>query len=299
MRRLALTGSIALIVALAAPLCATGQVVLDSIERLDFDRPEAWAMKYFASLNLLTGFGPSPDLPAGAVVVAMEIDSVPSLSAAQQRVGFNGTKDEDLDRTSVFGRPRVTVGLPRGFAIEGSYLPPIDISGVEPDLAALALTRRLASRGRFDTGLRLTYQHGSFSGDFTCSAREIESGANAFGCEVPSNDEMTLDAATVEIALARRPSASGWRPHVALALTAMDLDFQVRADYRGLADRTRLVASGETYSVTAGISRDFDQRWRWTAEIFYSPLDVVRPPSPSATDDGLLNARLLLSYRAR
>lgn len=278
----------------------SAQVLLSGTDNLDFDRPEAWAMKYFASLNLLTGFGPARASTPGSVVVGFEVDSVPSLSVAERRVGFNGTKDEDINRTSVFGRPRVAVGLPKDFTLEGSYLPPIDISGVEPDLLALALSRPLRSTRRMNTGLRLAVQHGTFSGDFTCSAREIDNGPNDFGCEVPSNDEMTVDTASLEFSVARRTdSEASLEPYASVAVTSMDLEFQVRADYRGLNDRTRLVASGTTYSVALGVARQIKGRWRWAGEVFYSPLDVLRPPATSSGNDALLNARLLISYRAR
>jgi hypothetical protein len=282
------------------PTALSAQVLLDSTDNLDFDRPEAWAMQYFSSVNLMTGFGPPQALPAGAVVVGLEVDWIPSLSEAEQRVGFNGTKSEDLDRTSVFGRPRVAVGLPGQFALEASYLPPIDISGVEPDLVALALSRRLPTTRKIDSGLRLTLQRGSFSGDFTCSAREIESGPNEFGCEVPSDDEMTLETASLELSVARRGAGeSSLTPYASLAVTAMDLEFQVRADYSGLMDRTRLVASGTTYSMSLGVGRRFGDGWRWAGEVFYSPLDAARPAGTPPTDDSLLNARMLLTYRAR
>lgn len=288
--------------ALAAciPTVSSTQVLLDGTDSLDFDRPEAWAMQYFASLNVLTGFGPPQELSPGTVVVGFEVDSVPSLDERELRVGFNGTKTEDINRTSVFGRPRVAVGLAGNFILEGSYLPPIDISGVEPDLMALALSRPLPPTQNLNMGLRIALQHGTFSGDFTCSADEIAKGPNTFGCEVPSDDEMTVDTSTLEFAISRRlGDGERFAPYASVAVSYMDLDFQVRADYRGLNDRTRLVASGTTYSVAAGLARHVGERWRWAGEVFYSPLDVVRPPATSTENDAFLNARLMLTYRAR
>ncbi len=298
MSKLGTTWFLALITTLGSvTLCA--QIPVTASASLDFDRPEAWAMKYFASVNLLTGFGPPQDLEPGGIVVGLEADSVPSLSAAERRVGFNGTKEEDINRTSIFGRPRLAVGLPRGFTVEGSYLAAIDISGVEPDLLALGLARTLATRS-VRTGLRLTVQHGTFAGDFTCSANEIANGPNEFGCELPSNDEITIDSTSLEVSLARAKGAEGrLEPYVSAAVNFMDLEFQVRADYRGLNDRSRLLTSGTTLSVALGVARQGRDGWRWATELFYSPLEVVRPPSTATENDGLLNARVLLAYTVR
>jgi hypothetical protein len=46
------------IVLIAAAGTASAQVI-DDVEELAWDRPEAWAMKYFSSVSLLTG--PAPD----------------------------------------------------------------------------------------------------------------------------------------------------------------------------------------------------------------------------------------------
>ena len=95
MKRSGIAWLIGLLAALTS-VSAPAQVLLAGTDNLDFDRPEAWAMKYFASLNLLTGFGPPQDLSPGSVVVGFEVDSVPSLDETQRRVGFNGTKNEDM-----------------------------------------------------------------------------------------------------------------------------------------------------------------------------------------------------------
>lgn len=66
---------------------------------IGFDRPEAWALKYFASATLLSGLWP-PDPPEqrrfGAVTLGLEVDWLPTLDAGQQRVGFNGPAPEGL-----------------------------------------------------------------------------------------------------------------------------------------------------------------------------------------------------------
>ena len=50
-----LVAIVVLLTASAAP--ARAQIVLGDTETLDFDRPESWGMKYYASLALLTSMG--------------------------------------------------------------------------------------------------------------------------------------------------------------------------------------------------------------------------------------------------
>ena len=59
--------------------------------------------------------------------LALEVTQVPHLSTRERTVGFGGFKAEDLNRLPVLVRPRLTIGLPRRFAIELGYVPPIEI----------------------------------------------------------------------------------------------------------------------------------------------------------------------------
>lgn len=280
---------------------AEGQVVLAGSEALAFDRPESWAMKYFASVNLLTGFGAPRPMRPGAIELGLEATSVPSLSERERTVGFAGSKTEDLNKTPLFGRPRVRVGLPRRLALSASYVPPAELFGVRPHLAALAVERPLHAGRRWRLGARLVGQYGSLEGDFTCSADDVAAGGdrrrNPFGCEEPSRDEMTIRSASLELTAAwTGDGTSRLAPYLALAAHHMDLDFQVDARYSGIADRTLLLTDGSTVSLSGGVTWRLEGGWALAAELFYSPLDVVRPPAGASENDALLNLRLLLSY---
>lgn len=279
---------------------AGAQGVIDEVQDLSFDAPESWAMKYFTSVSLLTGLGVAEAREPGSVEVGVEASSVPRLSAAERTVGFGGTKTEDLNRTEVFARPRLLVGLPGRFTAEASYVPPIDISGVEPELWAVALGRPLAGGARARFGARLIFQHGTFEGDFTCSRDEIESGPNPFDCERPSNDVMDLDTLSLELTGALELGRDGrWRPYLTVAGHRMDLEFQVDSRYAGLVDRTLLLTEGDTVSFAGGVDRRLGTRGRLAAELLWAPLDVVRPPSTTSESDDLLHLRVGYRYRLR
>lgn len=301
--------SAVVVLALAAGAAppAAAQVVISPRTDLELEDPEAWAMAWFGSVTLLTGFGVPEPLDPGSLELGLEAGWVPSLSEEERRVGFGGTKVEDLNRTDAIARPRLSVGLPGGFILTGAWLPPVEIDDVESNLFSLALGRRLYAGPAWRAGLRLYGQTGTVEGAITCTAQDAAGGddpvLNPFGCEAPSNDEMTLTYYGVELSAGYR-TARGTEPYLAAAINRFDNEFQVDAFTSGLHDRSLLLSEGTTWSVAAGATHPVGERGRLAGELFYSPLDVRRLSDdfserlPEETDE-LFNARLLLSWRFR
>ncbi len=286
----------------AAP--ARAQTEIASRESLRFDRPEAWAMTYFGSVALMTGFGDGSEPAPGALELGFEGAWVPSLSAEERTVGFIGTKEEDLNRTPVFGRVRLTAGLPGRFRVTAGLVPPVEVEGVTPRFYALGLEHPLVSGERWRLGLGLTAQTGTIDGDLTCSAATAAAGEdparNPYRCREPSSDTMTVRSASLELSASRRPAAArGLEPYASLAAHHFDETFQVRARYGTIVDHSRLSAEGTTYSLSAGLGYRTAARIRLAGELFYTPLEVVRDDARGARNDALLNVRVLLEYRLR
>jgi len=290
--------------ALGVPAAAQRTEVLETVERLDFDRPEAWAMKYFASVSLLTGLGAVEDREPGSVEAGFEVISVPHLDQRQRTVGFGGLKEEELNRSPVSGRGRVTVGLPWRSAFTLAWSPPLDIDGVEASLLSLALEKVLYAGEAWSLGARIFGQVGTAKGDFTCTAEDsrFPSGSpeNAFGCEAASRDEVSLDYVGLEVVAGYR-TASPKVPdfHFGTSVQHMDLEFQVNARTFGFLDRSLLLTDGETWAATAGATWALGRKGHLGLELFYSPLDVQRQGETSASDDGLFNLRALYRLRLR
>ena len=66
-------------------------------EELDATRTEAWAMRWFAAVATPTMFGVAGETEPWSFALALEGGSIPSLSEEERRVGFSGTKVEDLN----------------------------------------------------------------------------------------------------------------------------------------------------------------------------------------------------------
>lgn len=294
------------VVAAAVPAISSAQTVIDVTETVDFDRPEAWAMKYFASATLLTTVAPPRSLTPGSVELGLELGWIPHLSEEERRVGFNGTKVEDLNRSPVLPRPRVTVGLPWRVALDLSWVPPVEIDGATSNLVAVGLERLLYDGERFLVGARLAGQIGEVEGDFTCPEAEASFSPggpdNPFGCQEASSDTVHLDSLTAALNAGYRLGGLGDTTLVLGArATYMDLEFQVDALTFDIRDRTRLVTDGWTWSVTGGANWTLSGRTGLAVQAYYTPLDVARDPSrpDDVENDGLLNLRALLRWTWR
>src|SRR5260370_38612940 len=109
-------------------------------------RPGGGGPKFFISQWLFGGLQP-PDVSevhrAGSISVGLETDWIPALDDGQRRIGFNGTKLEDLNKAPVLVRPVVRIGLPWKLTGVVAATPPWEAVGGTPHLLAFGLGRPL------------------------------------------------------------------------------------------------------------------------------------------------------------
>jgi len=270
-----------------------------------FDRPEAWGLKYFVSETMLSGLQPpesSEQRRIGAVTLGIELGSMPTLDAGQQRIGFNGTAPEGLNKARVFVRPVVRVQIPWKFTALVAAPVPISTFGVKPRLLAFGLERPLIENGAWKVNWRGSGQVGSVKGAFTCPQSRLAfppgSPGNPTNCIGTSEDIATLRYAGMEFQLSHPlPSMPKVIPHVSVGGNFIDGAFQSHAPATfGLAQQ-RMWTRGGTFSTTGGVSYLLNQRMAFTVDVFYSPLWVNRSAGSPRTNDGLFNVRAMVSYR--
>lgn len=278
-----------------------------SAQRKDFDSPEGWALKHFASATLLTGLQPpdsAEERRAGSLTLGFEIGWLPALDAGQAHVGFSGSKQEDLNKTPIFARPVVRVGLPFQFTGIAAIAAPIRVWDTTPTLVAFGLERPIVRRGQWTIGARGYGQVGHAKSSFTCPQRALAfapgSPNNPAGCVAFSDDTATLRYIGAEGQVAYRvPGMPKLTLHATAGVNYIQGRFQVNAQRVRGRDRTRLWTSGETFSTTWGATYAIAKRVGVTVDAFYSPLWVQREAQGPRTNDGLLNLRAMLSYQFR
>ncbi|HUL65464.1 MAG TPA: hypothetical protein VLW55_12685 [Burkholderiaceae bacterium] len=290
-----------LAVALLSTLSGVGhaQPVVANDEHLAGDRPEAWAMNYFAATTFLTAFGQVSALAPWQWTLAGELGSIPHLSDDQRRIGFDGQKLEDLNKSPVFGRLRLTVGLPYAFVGEMAYTPPLEINGARArNMFDLALGRRLLDHDPWTLSARAFGQIGSVRGDITCPASlagVTDVTVNPYLCQAPSNDTFGVNYFGGDLTGSWNTGPLRW--HTTFGIVRTDLDVQVDALTGTVHDRSHLTSSGYLRYVTLGGAFDFATQWSVAAEVLYVPLNVRRGPDAPRENDPLTSVRLSLRYR--
>ncbi len=270
-------------------------------EILDFHRPEAWAMKYFNAASLPLKSGLLDHVESGKWALDLEIAHVPRLDQRQRTVGFNGFKEEDLNKTHVFARPAIRYGLPEGFNLSINYLPPIEVFGVKPEFAGVALDKRLMFGKRWQAALRAFTQYGRVEGAFTCSSDIFEFDgdfdSNPFGCDENSNDVFRSLTYGMQALLGRSLTDSGDTfAYISASWQDSDLTFEIDAVTGGFRDNRRQVTDGVGYSIGAGVERQWSEKWRAAVSLFYFPLKIRRPEDIDPQNDDLLQLRVQMSY---
>ena len=277
------------------------QTIFRQDEILTADRPEAWALNYFAAASLITPFGETPSLAPGDWALALDLGHIPRLSDDEQRVGFNGSKAEDLNKSPVFGRLRLMLGLPAHWVAEIGYTPPLSIDGTRShDLIALAIGRRVIDRGDYTLSIRAFGQHGGARGDITCPgelAGVSDSERNPFGCQAASHDRVTLNYYGID--LTSGWAAGRWNWHASVGAARTELAVQVDALTFDVRDRSRVVSRDVLPFVAVGASREVGPNWSVAMEVLHVPLTVRRGPDAPHENDPLTSLRLQLRYRAR
>lgn len=269
-----------------------------------FDSPEAWGLKYFASSSLLSGLQqpePAEGYRAGSISIGFELGTLPTLSAQQMRIGFNGTEPEDLNQSPIFARPVVRVGLPAKFSVVIAAPPPIELFGVTPRLLAFGLERPLVEGERWTLSWRGYGQVGSVRGAFTCPSSVVAyppgSVNNPTECVGRSSDVASLRYFGNEFQIAYHiPGRPRLIPHAAVGGNFIDGVFHVHAPVSSGLDETRLWTHGGTFSASAGASYFVTKQVVLTVDAFYTPLWVQRTPGAPPVNDGLFNVRALVSY---
>ena len=258
-------------------------------EDADFDSPEGWAMAYMTSSALNLGQMPPRSTNFGDVSFSAELASIPRLEREQQKVGFGGFKDEDLNKSPAFGRARASLGLFWELTAEVSWTPPLKINGAEPDgLWGFALSRPLVNRDNWRLGLRVYAVEGVVNADVTCSEDTTDfppfSPDNLFGCIAPSDDVLEMDHEGAELILSLTDFPLGIEPWISVASTRMHPFVEVDALLDGGPHFSIVDSDGITETYSAGFSFSLRDSWHVNIATSYTPLDVDRPNSAGGRD---------------
>ena len=243
---------------------------------------EARLLAFYEAPLVFSMAGAPTQLVPGELSVAAEAGNVPSPSAALQRPELcYQPHSENTKLTPAFGRPRITLGLPAGFALEASYLPPVTVGGATPQLASVALARPIdyGVDGR-DVTLSLR-AHGTFGrvrGAITCprSALQTTDAAGACYGTQPSRDNFYPGMFGSEGALGLRALGGRVALYAGGGVTWLRPRFRVGfTDATGYVDSTEVEARLVRGSAFGGVSVRASNALELSGQVYSVPEDVT------------------------
>ena len=258
-------------------------------QEVDFGSPEGWGMAFMTTSSQNLGQMPPHSVNIKDISISAELSSIPRLSKEQQKIGFGGFKDEDLNKSPAFGRIRASIGLPWDLNAEISWTPPIQINNSKPDnLWGAAVSKPIINNEKIGLGLRLFLVRGGAIASVTCSEDNLNfdpyTPQNTAGCIALSDDKLKMDHEGIEIFLSLTNS-SAILPWISLASSNLANSVEINAPLEVGRERATVYSSGTTQTISFGFTYDFNEDWSFNASSSFTPLDVRRPNYNSGNDN--------------
>jgi hypothetical protein len=276
-----LAGGIAGVLAMVRPAAIAAQCVVPAGSN------EARLLAFYEAPIVFAVADAPMTLRAGGVALTGELVGVPTPSASLQSTNFCfAAKQEGSHLAPILPRLRLTVGLPAGFALEGSYLPPVRVDRAQPSIgsAALSYDRQVIAPPAGTRGFTATVEArahattGHVIGPITCPAEGLQQtdiGQPCYGTR-PSSDtfypnswggEGTIGVACPGGRLAAFAGGGYTRltPHFRVGFT----------DLTGSTDRTLVEAALNRGAVFGGLSVRVIRSLDAAAEVYSVPADLT------------------------
>lgn len=226
------------------------------------------------------------ELRAGRIRIGAEGEYIPKPDPAIQQTGACFTqKSENTSLSPVFGRPRITIAGPFGFALEAAYLPPVTIARAKPNLFSYAISNaHHFAVGPASSGTTLMLRlHGTFGnvrGAITCPESQLQQTTPSSPCygTTPSKDTFHPDMFGGEIAAGFAPGSGGISFYAGGGANRIDPHFEVGfTDLNGNVDRTQVQLEDPVIrgTVFGGVTAVLRQILDVGAQVYSVPSDAT------------------------
>jgi len=224
-------------------------------------------------------------LPPGSLRLGGEGEYIPKPNPDIEQTGACFTqKSEHTSLSPVFGRPRITIGAPFGFAIEAAYLPPVTIARAKPNLFSFAVSNAHhyavgPARGT-TVMLRIHGTFGNVKGAITCPRDQLQQTSPTSPCygTSPSKDTFHPDMFGGEVAAGFAPGDRGFSFYGGAGANRIDPHFQVGfTDANGNVDQTQVQLRSPVTRATVfgGFTGVFRQIFDVGAQVYSVPTDAT------------------------
>ena len=216
--------------------------------RVDKSSNEGKLLAFYTAPIVFSMATAPEEMPPASIRIGAEGEYIPKPDKAIEQTGACFTqKSEHTSLSPVFGRPRITVGGPFGFALEAAYLPPVTIARATPNLFSFAISHahHYSIGPAYGTTLMLRV-HGTFGnvkGAITCPRSQLQQTDPFSPCygDNPSKDTFHPDMFGGEVAAGIAPGLRGMSFYVGAGANRIDPHFQVGfTDRNGIVDETQV-----------------------------------------------------------
>jgi len=265
------------------PFAALGKAAAQCKVKSDSNEGKLLA---FYTAPIVFSMAAAPEvLPPASLRVGGEGEYIPKPNQAIEQTGACFTqKSEHTSLSPVFGRPRITVGGPFGFALEAAYLPPVTIARATPNLFSFAISNAHHYAIGPARGTTLMARvHGTFGnvkGAITCPRSQLQTTSPSSPCygTQPSKDTFHPDMFGGEIAAGFAPGDRGLSFYGGVGANRIDPHFQVGfTDQTGNVDNTQVQLEDPVVraALFGGVTEVFRQIFDIGAQVYSVPQDAT------------------------
>ena len=265
------------------PFAALGKAAAQCKVKSDSNEGKLLA---FYTAPIVFSMAAAPEvLPPASLRVGGEGEYIPKPNQAIEQTGACFTqKSEHTSLSPVFGRPRITVGGPFGFALEAAYLPPVTIARATPNLFSFAISNAhhyAIGPARGTTVMaRVHGTFGNVKGAITCPRSQLQTTSPSSPCygTQPSKDTFHPDMFGGEIAAGFAPGDRGLSFYGGVGANRIDPHFQVGfTDQTGNVDNTQVQLEDPVVraALFGGVTEVFRQIFDIGAQVYSVPQDAT------------------------
>lgn len=215
---------------------------------------------------------------SGSVRAGIDLSLVPTVDRATATPTFcrPGKGPDNTELLSLVPRPRLSVSLPAGFAVEASWIPPVRIAEVKANLVGVALSHTASLRGR---GAAVTVRaHGTFGvikAPVTCDDAALADPASECYQGTRSDDAFHPNVFGIDVAVGWGLGAS-LRPYMGAGFSRLHPRFQVNfTNQFDQVDRRKVSVDLNRAVLFAGATWRARRAFEVSGEIYSAPADAV------------------------
>jgi hypothetical protein len=215
----------------------------------------------------------------GSVQVGLEGTYLPDASdrIATPTVCRPGKGPEDVNLLAAFPRPRLAYSLAHGVLLEISWVPPVTINHVRPNLWGFALSRSVPLSPHMVFMGRVHATIGSLKAPFVCSERAIaDPTSECSTAKAPSKDTYKPNIFGVELAMAFPQAQGRFRPYLGAGYNILHPRFQVYwVNTSNVVDNRKVEVNLSRLALFGGVTLAPAERFNLSFEGYSTPSDLV------------------------